>query len=267
MGRACLQRSYDQLLTRRLFQVNGVKFHVMLFMPATIQYRILRHKRVNAVNPSQCIDVCVEKCTGSKIIVAECCREDLLVAHESWSDWRFFAVEDLKNLENTCESDNVRKRNIEARWCNRCCCRKAISNNYIYQVCVCSLSYPACKAHEWYCGLCGYTMFCHITSQTSRFSGKKLLNIKCVSWLSLQLLPETILILRRIQPDNIINVDRSLCKLPVILARFSKNNQISNFMKVRPVGAKLFHADERTGMAVLTVVFAILWTCLKRREL
>jgi len=27
---------------------------------------------------------------------------------------------------------------------------------------------------------------------------------------------------------------------------FSKNPQISNFMKIRPVGAELFHADGRT---------------------
>jgi len=120
------------------------------------------------------------------------------------------------------KASNIRKRNTEVRWRNRCCRRKAISNNWIHRVCVCSLSYPAWAwAHEWYCGLCGCTMFFHISSQTSRFSGKKkLLNIKCVSWFSLQLLPGTFLILRRIQPDSIINVDRSLCKLPVILARF-----------------------------------------------
>jgi hypothetical protein len=28
--------------------------------------------------------------------------------------------------------------------------------------------------------------------------------------------------------------------------RFSKNNLLSNFMKIRPVGAELFHADGRT---------------------
>jgi hypothetical protein len=29
--------------------------------------------------------------------------------------------------------------------------------------------------------------------------------------------------------------------------RFVKNPQISNFIKIRPVGAKLFHADRWTG--------------------
>jgi len=30
------------------------------------------------------------------------------------------------------------------------------------------------------------------------------------------------------------------------LEEFSKNPQISNFIKIRPVGAEFFHADERT---------------------
>jgi hypothetical protein len=35
----------------------------------------------------------------------------------------------------------------------------------------------------------------------------------------------------------------------------SKNTQISNSIKIRPVGAELFHADGRADMANLTVVF------------
>ena len=35
--------------------------------------------------------------------------------------------------------------------------------------------------------------------------------------------------------------------------RFSKNDQISNLMKIRPVGAELFHADRQTDMTKLTV--------------
>ena len=48
---------------------------------------------------------------------------------------------------------------------------------YIFRVCVCSLSYPACKTHAPYyivtCGLCGCTMCCNIISYTARFSGEK----------------------------------------------------------------------------------------------
>ena len=38
-----------------------------------------------------------------------------------------------------------------------------------------------------------------------------------------------------------------------VLERSSKNTQISNFMKIRPVGAELFHADRWADMAKLTV--------------
>jgi hypothetical protein len=83
-----------------------------------------------------------------------------------------------------------------------------------------------------------------------------LFKIKSVFWFSLQILPDTFLILSRTQWD-IINLHRSSCKVPVILAifkwnlifleRFSKNTQISDFTKNHPVGAELFHADGETG--------------------
>ena len=55
----------------------------------------------------------------------------------------------------------------------------------------------------------------------------------------------------------IINVYRSSCKVSVILVRFQlniifstefrQNPQISNFKKIPPVGAELFHANRQTG--------------------
>ena len=72
-------------------------------------------------------------------------------------------------------------------------------------------------------------------------------------------------ILRRIERYLIKNVHWSACILVRfewnfdILDRFSKNNQISNFMKIHPVGAELFHADGwmdgRTDMTKLAVAF------------
>ena len=54
----------------------------------------------------------------------------------------------------------------------------------------------------------------------------------------------------------ITNVQRYSCKVPVVLVRFqyylnslymfSKSIRISNFMKIRPVAAELFHADGQT---------------------
>jgi hypothetical protein len=64
--------------------------------------------------------------------------------------------------------------------------------------------------------------------------GKKLLNIKCVFWFSLQLLPETFFILRRIQRDFSINLHRSSCKVPVIVVRFylTRLNFFTDFRKI-----------------------------------
>ena len=52
--------------------------------------------------------------------------------------------------------------------------------------------------------------------------GKKLLNIKCVFWFSLQLLYEKFLILRRIQWDIVITVITLLVKYPLFLSDFNE---------------------------------------------
>ena len=71
----------------------------------------------------------------------------------------------------------------------------------------------------------------------------------------LQLLYKTLALLRRIQQNNIITVHRFSCKVPVILViliklkfyRFKKKIPKNiNFMKIHPVGAKLFDLDRWT---------------------
>jgi hypothetical protein len=110
--------------------------------------------------------------------------------------------------------------------------------------------------------------------------GKKVIYIKYLLWFSLQLLSRSFLIPMRNERDITRNVHRSSCKGPVVLVRFepnlnflhrfSKNLQISNFIKICPVGAQLFHADGRTdrhgllgtqahrqvGMMKLIVIFS-----------
>ena len=75
---------------------------------------------------------------------------------------------------------------------------------------------------------------------------------------------ETSLILRS-ERDITTKVRRSPCKVPAVLVTFqwnlncpdklSENPHISNFMKIRPLGAVLFHADGRTDMTKLTAAF------------
>jgi hypothetical protein len=160
------------------------------------------------------------------------------------------------------------KRNIEARSRNYCYHGEAISITYSECVSVALviqhvkrmrriiLSPVACPAVPY---------FSTLSHKRHDFQEKKkLFNMKCVFWFSLQLLSETFLILRKIQRD-IINVHRSSPKVPVILVRFYwnlnfldrvlKNAEISNFMKIRPVGAELFRADWQTDMTKLIVAF------------
>ena len=46
--------------------------------------------------------------------------------------------------------------------------------------------------------------------------------------------------------------------------RFSTRLQVSSFIKIRSVGAELFHADRQTDTTKLTVTFVILQQRLKR---
>jgi hypothetical protein len=104
-------------------------------------------------------------------------------------------------------------------------------------------------------------------------SGKRLLKVKCVFWFSLQLLSKTFLILRRIQRDIVKNVEKSSCKVPLILVgfqwnlnfldRFSKKAHISSLIKIRPVGDKLFHTDRMKDITQVIVAFPNFANALK----
>jgi len=70
-------------------------------------------------------------------------------------------------------------------------------------------------------------------------------------------------IIRTIQPYFIINVHRSTCEYPLVIANFNETLtsgkifkiKIPNFMNIRPVVDKFLHADGHTDMTVLTDTF------------
>jgi len=147
------------------------------------------------------------------------------------------------------------KRNIDARSCNHCCGGNAMSITYCE--CACSLSYPTCKAHTPYCHWWPdplYIIFPHYLSKGTIF-GKTLLNTKCVFRFHLECLYETFFILRRTERGMIKKSSGLHVKYPLylsdlnltwIFSSFFLNTQISNIMKIPPVGTKLFLADRWT---------------------
>ena len=108
--------------------------------------------------------------------------------------------------------------------------------------------------------------FLHIMSQMARSSPKKLPNKKNMNFgFSLQISSETFLILRIIQRDIILYVYKCYVKYPLFSSYFndfSRNTQISNFTKIRPVKAAFFHADGQkdTTKLIIAFFFAILQT-------
>ena len=113
---------------------------------------------------------------------------------------------------------------------------------------MCSLSYPACKAHALYytviCSLSGSTVFFLITNGT--IFGEEKYWTQNVFWFSLQLLSETFLILRRIQRDTATKVRRTSRKVPVILVRLQSNfNFLDLFKKIlkHPLSWKSFRLE------------------------
>jgi hypothetical protein len=89
----------------------------------------------------------------------------------------------------------------------------------------------------------------------AQFSENKVTEHESMFWFSVQLLPETSLT-PTVQCSITINVRTSSHEVPGIAIifkhnlnffnNFLKNTQISNLMKIYPVGTEFFHADRQT---------------------
>jgi hypothetical protein len=110
-----------------------------------------------------------------------------------------------KQMEQDRQCTSKRDTVVHSR--NQCCLGKTM--NITHSVCVCVSVAWACQANAsitsspvtvWL-----YNIFPHYVINGPIF-GKRLLNIKCVLWLSLQLLSEEFLILKWIQWYNIISI-------------------------------------------------------------
>ena len=140
---------------------------------------------------------------------------------------------------------------------------------YIFWVCGCSLSYPACKyapyCHLWHARL--YNIFFRIISKNGTILGeKKLLNTKCVFRFSLQTLSEIFFNLRIFERVMVKNVNRSSCNVPAIFAHFNETLIFStNFRKIPKYQISLksvqcepscsVRTDRRTDMTKLIIAF------------
>ena len=122
---------------------------------------------------------------------------------------------------------NVRKILLEARWRIRCCLGKTITITYIFGITYCEYVWPYLSGMLSACAI----LYCHLWRvwlyrifpfylTTARFGKKKVIEYKCVFWFSLQLLSETLLILRRTERDTIIRVHWSSCRESLIFVRF-----------------------------------------------
>jgi hypothetical protein len=95
---------------------------------------------------------------------------------------------------------------------------------YIFWVCVCGLRYPAWNAHAAYCHLRPVRLhksFSHYLTKGKHFP-KKLLNMKCVFWFSLQHFFVKHLILRRTERDMIKMYICLHVKYPLFLSDFNE---------------------------------------------
>ena len=142
-------------------------------------------------------------------------------------------------------------------------------------MCICSLSYPACKAHEPYCifirDLFGAALFLHTSHKRHGFQKKVIEHEMCV------FIFHTIFVSKIYHPKKnseryyhicaflFKRSKRYSCQILMKIVYLSTVTQISSFVKILLVGAELFHEDAQTDMTKMSR-FSILRKRLKLTE-
>jgi len=116
--------------------------------------------------------------------------------------------------------------------------------------------------HIVMCGLPSSTIIFHIFSWKARFSKKGTEHQMCILVFCTRFF-WNISHVRRNERDVIKNIYRPSCEVPFILVRFwwnlkvidrlKKKLELSNLMKIHPVGAEMFHADRRWGKQIVAL--------------
>jgi hypothetical protein len=107
------------------------------------------------------------------------------------------------------------QRTVQARSQNRCCRGKASCSTYSECVSVALVIQNARRMRRNILSSVLCQAIPHFCILSHKVYNLKLLNIKCVFWLSVQLLPATFLILRITQPDTSTNVHTSSWTVPL----------------------------------------------------
>jgi purine-cytosine permease-like protein len=153
---------------------------------------------------------------------------------------------------------------IEARSRNHCCRGK--TKIITYSVCLSvalGIQHANSLRHIVISGVSVSTvLFTHCLVNSTTYVKRYLLNTKCAFRFSLQLFFETFLITRRSETYVYPHIHRSTYRVPIILTGssydlnfldlFSKNIHISNFMKIRPVGAEFVKCGEKDRLTEMT---------------
>ena len=121
-----------------------------------------------------------------------------------------------------------------------------------------------------------YCLYCTLSHKRQNF-GEYLLNTKCVFWISVQILSQTLFILITLQSHThiTITVPTVYCKLLAFLSEFSRAWIFDRFSEILHISRKFFslksnfsskQKDGQTHLTKLTVAFHRLLNTSKERK-